>query len=127
MRRGAAPGLALLCAACAPSYAWGDVAQVERKLLNIVPTGSSFETFSREAKKRQWVVAPHGGMYVGDGQPTYFHDHDTDCRSLPGGRVVPAIVATYPTPFETTVETLWIFDARGRVRRVCVRKTTDAL
>ena len=30
-------------------------------------------------------------------------------------------------PFETTVEAQWIYDARRKLRDICIRRTTDAL
>lgn len=126
MMRGAAALLVLLCFGCAPYYAWGDPKHVEKRLLELVPPGSSPADLQATASRRRWKINKLNTRRW-DAGPTYFHDHDTDCRSLAGGLVVPAIVASYPTPFETTVETLWIFDARDRLSRVCVRKTTDAL
>jgi len=53
------------------------------------------------------------------------NDHNLDCHSH-GGPVVPAIIAHYSAPLDTYVKSLWLFDAKQRLRDVCVRKTVDA-
>lgn len=126
MMRGAAALLSLLCFGCAPYYAWGDPKHVEKRLLEIVPPGSSPADLRATAHKRRWRIDDRN-IGRGDGGSIYFGRHGTDCSSLAEGLVVPAVVASYPTPFETTVETRWVFDGRDRLSRVCVRKTTDAL
>lgn len=117
--------LLLPLAACAPSYVWGEPADVERKLQKIVPLGSSLSQLEVEAKRRGWRV-PFPADDVAQGSPTYFDDTDIRCRGA-GGKVLTVYVADYWSPFRTVVETQWLFDRQDRLRDTCVRKTVDAL
>jgi hypothetical protein len=110
---------------CAPPLVWGDDRKVEERLLSIVPLGSSPAALDKEAERRGWGNSPDDRIFAA-GSKTYFDDTHLVCRDKGGVRRV-IVVAKYPTPFTTTVETMWLFDARGALRDICIRRTTDAL
>lgn len=121
-----AGGLALCLVGCAPSYVWGDADGVEQRLIGMVPLGSSLSQLETTSKSRGWKIDRRNVRSWPAGSRTYMDDSHLDCRSR-GGPVVPIIVARYHAPFETYVETLWLFDQQRHLRDVCVRKTVDAL
>ena len=92
----------------------------------MVPFGSSPADLQRLADDRGWRINEDNVRSWPVGSPTYMHDHRRDCRSG-GGPVIPVIVASYRAPFETTVETLWLFDPQKRLQALCLRKTVNAL
>jgi hypothetical protein len=92
----------------------------------MVPLGPSPARLEGAANERGWQIDYRIVRRSPAGSETYVHDTHFDCRSR-GGRVVPIIVAHYSAPFETNVESVWLFDAQERLRDVCVRKTVDAL
>jgi len=126
MKRIAISALLLAVAGCAPPYVWGDGDRVESRLVNMVPLGSSPERLEGTAKERGWDIDHRNVRSWPAGSKTYMHDTHLDCRSR-GGPVVPVVIAHYSAPFETYVESLWLFDPQKRLRDICVRKTVDAL
>jgi hypothetical protein len=126
MKRQFACAMFLAVGSCAPPYVWGDAERVKEQLLHVVPLGSSPTLLAEAATKRGWKVDQRNIQSWPAGSATYMNDHNLDCRSR-GGPVVPAIIAHYFAPFDTYVESLWLFDAKRRLRDVCVRKTVDAL
>ena len=122
-----AVGLMLFAiAGCAPPYVWGDADGVENRLIDIVPLGSSPARLRDAGEERGWRIDSRNIRSSAAGSETYMHDTHLDCRSR-GGAVVPIIVAHYSAPFDTAVESLWLFDPQRRLSDVCVRKTVDAL
>lgn len=126
MRKVVTSVLLLVVASCAPPYVWGDADSVEERLLEMVPLGSSLARLEGVAAGRGWDINFQNVRSWPAGSQTYMHDTHLDCRSR-GGPVVPIIIARYSAPFETSVESLWLFDPQKRLRDVCVRKTVDAL
>ena len=126
MQRTALTALLLILAGCAPPYVWGDADRVEARLLNMVPLGSPPARLKGAAQQRGWTIDQRNIRSWPAGSKTFMHDTHLDCRSR-GGLVVPIIIAHYSAPFETYVESLWLFDPQKRLRSVCVRKTVDAL
>lgn len=126
MQRIALTALLLTIAGCAPPYVWGDADSVEGRLIDIVPLGSPPYRLEGAAKERRWDIDERNTGSWPAGSKTYMHDTHLDCRSR-GGLVVPIIIAHYSAPFDTYVESLWLFDRQKRLRKVCVRKTVDAL
>jgi hypothetical protein len=119
-------GIAVFTSAgCTSRYNSSDPAEIERKLLADVPVSSSKSTLLQTASNRGWK--PFGAEYRSDGSPTTFADSGYECMSESGGSVVPMIVAEFWQPFKVTIEAQWILDRKQTVRRVCVRRTTDAL
>jgi hypothetical protein len=94
--------------------------------MDMVPVGSPLALLEDTAAKRGWKVDYRNIRSWPPGSATYMNDHHLDCHSR-GGPVVPVIVARYSAPFDTYVESLWLFDNQQRLRDVCVRKTVDAL
>lgn len=119
--------LLLALASCAPSYVWGDAQGVKQRLLNMVPTGSSPALLADTAAERGWTIDQRNIRSWSAGSATYMNDPhaNLDCHSH-GGLVVPVMIAHYQAPFDTDVESLWLFDTQQRLRDVCVRKTVDA-
>ena len=126
MTRIAISALLLAIAGCAPPYVWGDADGVESRLVNMVPLGSSPARLEGAAKERGWNIDHRNVRSWPAGSETYMHDTHLDCRSR-GGPVIPIIIAHYSAPFDTYVESLWLFDPQKRLRDICVRKTVDAL
>ena len=126
MKRIAISAVPFAVAGCAPSYVWGDADGVESRLADMVPLGSSPARLDSAAKERGWDIEHRNVRSWPVGSKTYMHDTHLDCRSR-GGPVVPIIIAHYSAPFETYVESLWLFDPQKRLRDICVRKTVDAL
>lgn len=126
MQRTALIALLLTLAGCAPPYAWGDAHGVEARLIDMVPLGSPPAQLEGVAKQRGWNINQQNIRSLPAGSETFMHDTHRDCRSR-GGLVVPIILARYSAPFDTYVESLWLFDPKKRLRGVCVRKTVDAL
>lgn len=118
--------LVLGLAGCAPTYVWGDAGRIEKKLLAMVPLGSTPTRLEAVAKERGWKIDHRNIRSWSLGTKTYMDDNELDCRSR-GGPVIPAIIAHYSAPFDTYVETMWLFDPQQRLRDLCVRKTVDAL
>ena len=120
-------GLAFLSVAyCAPPYVWGDEDQIEKQLLRMVPLGSSPEELQAAAKRPGWEIELLNVYRSEPDRESYMDDHDRDCRTR-GGLVAPIIIARFYAPFETVVETQWMFDERSGLRDICVRSTVDAL
>jgi hypothetical protein len=109
-------------AGCAPAYVWSDAEKVEHSLGKIVPIGASQTELLAVAKIRSWEVDSLNIKIAGIGKATWFDD----CPGR-GGFMVPVIIERYATPFETTVESMWLFDEYQKLADICVRKTTDAL
>ena len=126
MKRIASSALFLAIVGCAPPYVWGDADRVEEGLVEMVPLGSSPARLEATAKSRGWDIDHRNVRSWPAGSKTYMDDTHLNCRSR-GGPVVPSIITHYYTPFETYVETLWLFDPQNRLRDICVRKTVDAL
>src|SRR3954447_4463012 len=126
MRRPLACAMLLTVASCTPPYVRGDAERVKARLLHMVPRGSSLKLLKQVAAKRGWQGDQRNMDNWPAGAATYMNDHNLDCHGR-GGLGVPAIIAHYHAPFETYVESLWLFDARLRLRDVCVRKAVDAL
>ena len=112
-----------MLASCAPPYVWGSNVQVEKNLLGIVPAGSVPSQLLKVAARRGWKIEAYRIRTSDNGGPTYLDG----CSTIKGGEFVPSVIDEYHTPFLTSVEAMWIFDASHRLRRVCVRKTVDAL
>lgn len=126
MKRVSICALLFAMAACAPTYVWGDADGIRSRLVRMVPLGSSLARLESMANKRGWAIDNRDVRDSPAGSKTYMHDARLDCRSR-GGPVVPVIIARYSAPFETYVESLWLFDRQKRLRDICVRKTVDAL
>ena len=126
MKRITICALLLALAGCAPPYVWGDADGIENRLVNMVPFGSSPARLEAAAKERGWNIDHRDIRSWPAGSETYMDDTHLECRSR-GGPVVPIVIAHYSAPFETYVESLWLFDPQERLRDVCVRKTVDAL
>jgi len=109
-----------------PLYVWGDAHGVEARLIDMVPLGSPPAQLEGAAKQRSWNINQQNIRSLPAGSETFMHDTHRDCRSR-GGLVVPIILARYSAPFDTYVESFWLFDPKERLRGVCVRKTVDAL
>jgi len=109
-------------AGCGPSYVWGDDAATARRLLKMVPQGSSLNDLGAEAARREWRLDQRNIHIFEAGEPHYFDD----CEGK-GGPAVPVIVADYWSPFRTVVESLWLFDPEKKLVGVCVRRSVDAL
>jgi len=92
----------------------------------MVPVGSSPAQVEKDSERRGWRILKIDARRFPIGTPTLLDDHHGGCRSK-GGQDMTIVVAEYPTPFTTTVESIWLFDAGNRLADVCVRKTTDAL
>jgi hypothetical protein len=92
----------------------------------MVPLGSEPARLTAVAKQRGWEIDRRNIYRSLAGSKTYMDDTHLVCRSK-GGLVVPAIIDRYNAPFTTIVESMWLFDAGGKLRDVCVRKTVDAL
>jgi len=114
--------IVLSLAGCAPSYVWGKPESVKQRLVVMVPLDSPLIQLAATAKQRGWEIDRRNIRSWPAGTETYMDD----CRSR-GGPVVPVVVAHYHAPFETHVESLWLFDPQKRLRDICVRKTIDAL
>lgn len=125
MKRFVAPLLALSMAGCAPSYVWGDADRIEERLVQMVPLGSTPAQLQQAARERGWDIDHRNIRSWPVGTETYMHDTHLDCRSR-GGADVGVIIARYSAPFQTAVESLWLFDSQLRLQDVCVRKTVDA-
>jgi hypothetical protein len=97
MKRIASWTLLLAIAGCAPSYVWGDAEQVERRLVKMVPLGSSPARLEATGKRRGWEIDHRNIRSWPAGSDTYMDDTHLDCRSR-GGPVVPAIIAHYSAP-----------------------------
>ncbi len=95
-------------------------------MVKIVPLGSSPAELTAAATKRGWDIQRRNIGSWPAGSKTYMDDTHLDCRSS-CGLVVPVNIARYHAPFETYVESLWLFDPNRRLRDICVRKTVDAL
>ena len=126
MRRAIIMTMAIGLVGCAPSYVWGDAQRVEERLLRMVPLGSQPARLIATAKQRSWQIDRLNTYRSPAGSKTYMDDNHLICRSK-GGLVVPVIIDQYSAPFTTVVESMWLFDSRGQLRDVCVRKTVDAL
>lgn len=111
---------------CAPPYVWGDEDVVKERLIQMVPLGSSLSQLEATAEHRGWDIKRQQVRVYPVGTESHLHDTDRDCRTR-GGPTVPSIIAHYYAPFETYVETHWLFDPQKRLRDICVRKTTNAL
>ena len=122
----ASSALFFAIAGCAPPYVWGDADRVEDRLVVMVPLGSSPALLKATAKSRGWDINHRNVRSWPAGSKTYMDDTHLSCRSR-GGLAVPSIIAHYSAPFETYVESLWLFDPQNRLRDICVRKTVDAL
>lgn len=109
-------------AGCGPPLVWGGNAATKEKLLQIVPIGSSAKRLEVAAKANDWDMKTHDNRTFPKGEPHYFGD---GCQSE-GGIRRNAVVAEYGV-FTTSVEVVWLFDEKENLRRVCVRRTTDAL
>lgn len=116
----------LAVASCAPTYVWGGPARIRQQLLEMVPPGSSRGMLNAMAARRGWRFGPGIVRIWPAGTKLYFEKRNgPKCRSF-GGPAVSLIVAHYSAPLQTYVETLWLFDADGRLADVCVRKDVDA-
>lgn len=114
-------GSLFFVAGCGPSYVWGDDAATAKRLLEMVPQGSSLSDLTAEAARREWRLDQRNVHILEAGKLHYFDG----CKGQ-GGPAVPVIVADYRSPFRTIVETLWLFDSKQRLAGVCVRRSVDA-
>lgn len=117
----------LTATSCAPPYVWGSEERVRQQLLDMVPAGSSRRVLAEVAARRGWEIDRRNIQTWPGGTKTYLESRNIrECRSH-GGAVVPAIIAHYSAPFETYVESLWLFDTQQHLADVCVRKSSDAV
>src|SRR3982751_3508842 len=110
MRRRLLCAILLALSSCAAPYVWGDAGRVKERLLGMVPLGSSLTALADSAARRGWKIDQRNIRSWPAGSATYMNDHNLDCRSR-GGLVVPVIIAHYSAPFDTYVESLWLFDS----------------
>lgn len=109
-------------AGCGPPLVWGGNAATKERLLKIVPIGSSVKKLEVAAKANGWEMKMHDNRTFAKGEPHYFGD---GCQTE-GGIKRDSVVAQYGV-FTTSVEAVWLFDEKENLRRVCLRRTTDAL
>ncbi|MBD3747045.1 MAG: hypothetical protein IE932_12630 [Sphingopyxis terrae] len=123
MRRNLTAALALIgLAGCAPPLVWGGNDATRERLLKIVPIGSSAKKLEEAAKANGWKLTSHDNRKFTKGEPHYFGG---GCQTE-GGIRRHSVVAEYGL-FTTSVEAVWLFDEGAKLRRVCLRRTTDAL
>ena len=113
--------LTLLLSGCGPPLVWGSDEATRNRLLGIVPFGSTIANLEAEAEERNWRVSARDDRPFAKGKAHYFGD---GCE-YQGGVSRYIIVAEYGL-LTTSVETVWLFDGDGKMRGLCVRRTTDA-
>ena len=106
---------------CGPPMVWGGDEATKERLLDLVPKGSSVSVLETEAKRRNWRISNRDDRTFEKGLPHYFGG---GCE-YHGGVSRKVIVAEYGI-LPTTVETVWLFDAAGKLGALCIRRTTDA-
>ena len=112
---------AALLSSCTPPVAWGGDEAIKTRLLAAFPIGTSIDQVEAEAARRKWRQIGRGENRPPKGAPHYFDD----CQ-FQGGPSRLFIVAEYGI-LPTTIESLFLFDARRRLAGLCIRRTTDAL
>lgn len=109
-------------AGCGPPLVWGGNDATRERLLEIVPIGSSAKKLDEAAKANGWRLKVHDNRTFAKGKPHYFGN---GCQTA-GGITRDSVVAEYGV-LTTSVQAVWLFDEKEHLRRVCVRRTTDAL
>jgi hypothetical protein len=100
---------------------WGGDEATKGRLLEIVPPGSTVADLEAETEAREWRMSSRDDRSFPKGEPHYLAE---SCEHQGGvSRII--IVAEYGL-LTTSVETSWLFDAKGKLRSLCISRTTDA-
>ena len=114
--------LPVLLSGCGPPLVWGGDAATKNRLLQIVPVGSTIVDLEAKAKARNWQISYRDDRSFAKGTTAYLSD---GCE-YQGGVSRYVIIAKYGL-LTTSVESLWLFDENGKLRGLCLRRTTDGL
>ena len=114
--------LTVLLSGCGPPLVWGGDDATKSRLLQIVPVGSTIADLETKAKARDWQISYPDDRSFAKGTTAYFSD---GCE-YQGGVSRNVIIAEYGL-LTTSVESLWLYDEDGKLRDLCLRRTTDGL
>jgi len=78
------------------------------------------------AKDHGWEITARDERYFPAGTATYFENDNLKC-AFAGGPSRVLTIAHYWSPLETYVESYWLYDARRKLRDICIRRGTDSL
>lgn len=113
--------LALTLTSCGPPLVWGGDEATKERLLKIVPLGTEVSKLEAEAETRRWRLRRDDRIFP-KGESHYLAE---GCEHQ-GGVRRGVVIAEYGL-VTTSVETSWLFDEKGKLASLCIRRTTDAL